>query len=286
MSKVQFLNGILSGKLGGTVYAHNKAGYYVRQYSIPTNPATDAQMAARAVFTNALTGWHGLSDAEKSAWNTFATSNYAAFLPKTGVLYSGFNAFTALRTIAQNGSRLARSYTMDADNAGSPVELTFTEGSFTVPTVAPAMGFSSNIKTSTLEPLPQIMTNASFASDGTGSFEVSFPGLEAVKPFWVDYVGGIDSGYAVFASNALSQGQEFATKPYLHLVGIINPPTVTTGWPVGGSQKVTFTFDTADLDIPSRKLWYVTGDFCKISVVCIGSNGQMQHLNTLAVEIS
>lgn len=79
------------GKLGGVlVFAGWKGIDVAREYVIPSNPQTAAQVTQRSYMTEAVDEWHttgaaALEGADKSAWDRFA-----------GVLgpMSGFNAFT------------------------------------------------------------------------------------------------------------------------------------------------------------------------------------------------
>lgn len=63
-----------SGSLAGTVFSHNKGGMYVRNRSIPTNPATAAQQNVRNALKQLTTGWADLTAAQRLAWSTYATN--------------------------------------------------------------------------------------------------------------------------------------------------------------------------------------------------------------------
>jgi len=62
----------LSGKAGGSVYAHNRGGSYVRNFAVPSNPQTAAQGAARAAFGSFASKWRALTEEERSAWRAAA----------------------------------------------------------------------------------------------------------------------------------------------------------------------------------------------------------------------
>lgn len=64
----------ISGKAGGSVYAHNRGGSYVRNFAVPSNPQTEAQMAARAIFGSFASQWRTLSAAVQKAWREAAPS--------------------------------------------------------------------------------------------------------------------------------------------------------------------------------------------------------------------
>lgn len=68
----------ISGKSGGSVFAHNKNGNYVRRLGIATQPQTAKQTLARSIFGVISKMWGGLSLADREAWKTFGAEH-----PKT-----------------------------------------------------------------------------------------------------------------------------------------------------------------------------------------------------------
>jgi len=63
-----------SGSLDGVTYSRNAFGAYARQRSVPVNPNTPAQTAARTLLTSLSQSWRGLSSAQRNGWNVLATS--------------------------------------------------------------------------------------------------------------------------------------------------------------------------------------------------------------------
>jgi hypothetical protein len=57
------------GKLGGHVFSKNAAGSYMRTKTTPTNPQTSYQTAVRVLFALISSGWSGLSNTVRNAWN-------------------------------------------------------------------------------------------------------------------------------------------------------------------------------------------------------------------------
>lgn len=76
----------ISGKIGGMVYSHNRAGKYIRGMSIPVNPSTARQSVIREAMGDAVAIWGGLTVEQRTAWGV-----YAAAIPYTnrvgGVFY-------------------------------------------------------------------------------------------------------------------------------------------------------------------------------------------------------
>lgn len=68
----------ISGKSGGSVFAHNKNGNYVRRLGIATQPQTAKQTLTRSIFGVISRMWGSLTHAEREAWKTWGAEN-----PKT-----------------------------------------------------------------------------------------------------------------------------------------------------------------------------------------------------------
>lgn len=65
----------ISGKSGGSVFAHNKNGNYVRRLGIATQPQTAKQTLARSIFGVISRMWGSLTQAQREAWKTFGAEN-------------------------------------------------------------------------------------------------------------------------------------------------------------------------------------------------------------------
>lgn len=62
-----------SGSVGGTVFSRNAAGPYMRNRSIPVNPASAFQVVVRNLMAQLTSAWvETLSDTERSLWETYA----------------------------------------------------------------------------------------------------------------------------------------------------------------------------------------------------------------------
>lgn len=72
----------ISGSVGGTTYAHNAGGLYMRARSVPVNPNTGNQTQARNALTALVNAWTStLTAVQRAAW-----SLYAANVPTTNAL--------------------------------------------------------------------------------------------------------------------------------------------------------------------------------------------------------
>lgn len=68
----------ISGKSGGSVFAHNKNGNYVRRLGIATQPQTAKQTLARSIFGVISRMWGALTQEQRDAWKNWGAAN-----PKT-----------------------------------------------------------------------------------------------------------------------------------------------------------------------------------------------------------
>lgn len=58
------------GKLGGHVASKNKSGNYLRTKVTPTNPQTASQTRVRQIFASISSSWSGLSDVQRTSFNS------------------------------------------------------------------------------------------------------------------------------------------------------------------------------------------------------------------------
>lgn len=67
--------GAMSGSIRGVVFSHNKGGAYTRGRTIPTNPTSAKQSAARGVLATLSSQWSTLSAAQRADWELWAGVN-------------------------------------------------------------------------------------------------------------------------------------------------------------------------------------------------------------------
>jgi hypothetical protein len=62
-----------SGSAGGTTWSRNRHGAYIRNRSVPVNPNTDRQVAARNAVRQLTIAWQNtLTQAQRDAWKVYA----------------------------------------------------------------------------------------------------------------------------------------------------------------------------------------------------------------------
>lgn len=85
------------GKLGGHVFSKNRSGNYMRTKVTPVNPQTTFQQNQRSALATLSSGWSGLTNAERDAWNAAVgdfqkTDIFGDLKSPTGKnLYTGLN---------------------------------------------------------------------------------------------------------------------------------------------------------------------------------------------------
>jgi len=75
MAKIKFGFGVsdVRNKLGGSVFARNKGGSYVRTKVTPLNPQSSAQVGARSLLTSLAQAFRSLTQEQITAWNGAVT---------------------------------------------------------------------------------------------------------------------------------------------------------------------------------------------------------------------
>lgn len=101
MAKFTPIAGQISGRVEGVVYSKNRYGHYVRAFRAPKQPGSTPQMQVRAHFLNASTSWRALTEAERAAWNAYASETRRR-LPGGGTgSVTGLASFVSVYTVAR-----------------------------------------------------------------------------------------------------------------------------------------------------------------------------------------
>ncbi len=87
------LIGAISGQLGGSTFAHAKAGPYVRSARRGARPTTQAQSVQQSVFANVVRAWSILSAEQRRQWNRFASLQQRRNRLGISKAYSGYTLF-------------------------------------------------------------------------------------------------------------------------------------------------------------------------------------------------
>jgi hypothetical protein len=121
--KLSALVNQINGSVNGSTFQQGISGQIMRNKPMPVNPRTKYQSWQRNYLMLTLNKWQYLSDAEKTAWNTFATYFNKTQKNNTTRILSGQAVFTYINNI-----RLIHGLaflTAPVYNAGRLVPLTY-----------------------------------------------------------------------------------------------------------------------------------------------------------------
>ena len=102
---VKFGGGVIDarGSIAGNVFSRNRYGNYVRARTTPINPQSGRQSAIRTIVSYVTTLWLGLlTQAQRDAWNVFASNVPTTNKLGESIFLSGFNQFVKSNIVAVN----------------------------------------------------------------------------------------------------------------------------------------------------------------------------------------
>ncbi|MEX0594916.1 MAG: hypothetical protein WD512_00315 [Candidatus Paceibacterota bacterium] len=168
-----FTYGELRGKIGGTVYSRNKSGAYARAKVTPVNPQTVRQQTARYSFGNNSILFQNLSVSAKDCWETFARTHFNPLKGNSTGIYSGGNAFVALRSSINQGNN----YKTVPSGTQGILGVTFTSEVYPVQNEPPAEPTSSTIVDFDSNAYPIELIINSISSIGEIDFGIFLAGI-------------------------------------------------------------------------------------------------------------
>lgn len=275
--------GFLSGKMAGMVFSHNKSGQYVRQYVVPVDPATVAQLQARSKFGNQASNWHSLADSAKALWNGFATT---LFNPKQGSntgQFSGINAFVASNNVIDNFNAILAPDTnydvlLDAVSLGSPTIEPFVY--VTTPATDPFPAVLSDDFADGPSNMVVVEELAQVTPAGNWSLQVQLT-EEQTDLDELTNTFGQAMGFVCYRSEGLNQANQFVTNPFLQALPAI--PAATYGTAGTGSLlrfRVTESLNSGDY-----KTFPTIGQFCQLSLYAVSKFGQLTKIGAVKCEV-
>jgi len=96
MALVQYGGGItqMAGSIAGQTHARNRFGNYIRARTKPVNPKSDRQAKVRAIIAELVERWNEtLSDAQRTAWETYAAAITMKNRLNADIHLTGFNHY-------------------------------------------------------------------------------------------------------------------------------------------------------------------------------------------------
>lgn len=276
MARVQFINAIVSGKVGGAVYAHNKAGSYIRILRKPTNPKSMAQVSARSSFGSGSNLYRSCTIPQRAAYNTFASVLFNPLKAKMGVVYSGQQAANALNIASLAGNSMKRVCTiLFGTDATTP-----TLSGFAALTDPPSYRLASQLSGSLGEPINLSLVTASVTTAGLASMEIATDFIIDNHIIFANPNQTEPVGFSLYMSNPYGGSQQFVTNKFfknLGTTGVIDSFTLVGGTP-GHSININFT--TSDLNIGSSKSWITIGNKVRLTAVLESKSGQLVEIGS------
>lgn len=284
MARVTFMNEILSGKIGGKVYARNGSGFYCRQYVVPVNTSTPAQQAARASWASSATSWHTLTDAQKGTWNDFAQQYFNPKIAQNIGQFNGFQAYCSLKSIVAQADRMGRTGTFTALPTGT---LTQTVEAYVTPNNAPASALQGVVSNGSGAPAsPVTLTSVTVNEDGSYEFTADFLNTPSggLGQGNLESPDGSKLGIAVYISNSKTQAQTVPKNKYNQVLGYTPIGDFAT---TGLTGKTGFTFaSTNNLDPAEYHQFPQAGQYVRATGYLIAQDGRLCPLNSLDVVVS
>lgn len=123
----------VSGSIGGTTFSRNKGGLYTRARSVPVNPNSPAQIAARNAFSSLVNAWTEiLTGTQRDAWDLYALNT-----PVTNV-FGDSKTLTGQQMYIRSNQPRVRDGQPRVDAGPTVFDLgTFTTPSFVISAAAP-----------------------------------------------------------------------------------------------------------------------------------------------------
>lgn len=98
----------VSGSVGGMTGSRNKGGFYLKSRSVPVNPSSPAQTAARLRFQAHSTAWtNTLTQVQRDAWNAWAVTLAWTNSLGDAIQISGQNAFIGANSVLEQAGLAA-----------------------------------------------------------------------------------------------------------------------------------------------------------------------------------
>ena len=141
----------ISGKSGGSVFAHNKNGNYVRRLGIATQPQTAKQTLVRNLFGAVSRMWGNLTQAQRDAWKTWGAEN-----PKT-------DQFGDSRPLTGRQAFISANSNLQSVSLGTLTEPVFSLIPFPI-----ILGISGEINFTTTGDINEAVISADIASGDAG----------------------------------------------------------------------------------------------------------------------
>lgn len=277
MARVTFMNAIVSGKVGGTVYAHNKGGSYMRILRRPTNPKSVAQVMARSNFGSGSNLWRACTAPQRAAYNTFATTFFNPLKARPGVIYSGQQAANALNTACTSADLLIRTTVLKI----ATVTATCTFGTYAGAVACPSYRLAGQIENSVGAPLNLALKSATITTSGTATIVLNADAAIAAAPNFRNVGMTEKIGIGLYMSNPFGGGQSFVSNKFYKFIGTTGPILTNTVTIITPDPTIEVDFTGTELKPANCKTWFTIGNKVRLTAVLISTSGQVVDLGSV-----
>lgn len=282
--------GEMRGKLGSSVFSRNRSGAIIRQYIIPIDVRSTAQLNARASFGSASSSWHSLTSEKKTLWQDFADLGY---VPKNGTnsgQYSGFQAHTSLANVVANASRLPPTTPTIYLN-GSVTPITVEALPFQHLSQPPSFGIRNSflssdgaVELASLS-VDQLDSSAEIGS-AAGNFKISLKFSKSVtfhSGQALEDSGGNSVGFAVYGSSPVAQQQNAIKNDELICLGYF-PAFLYDGTDeLATSIQLRGAIATGIADLHR---FYKVNDWVRMTAYLVSRQGQMFKIGNIMTQVA
>lgn len=272
------------GKLGGFVASRNSFGDYLREFVVPIQPNTPAQLGAKTAFGVASTTWRGLSASEKQIFESFARTTFQPRNKTNRGQYSGQLAFNAIFIQFLNSQRINRAFEVQRESVVLPGGIT------TAPFESPLLATLSSLLTPSYTDgngNPQVGSIIAGTMDFMGGFSFTMQmGNGAGFDFSSFQIAGAGAtGFAVYASSANPvAGMNFRNMEK-YLLGYLEAPSFVV--PSEGDDSENFTMQTLDiLNTLDYQNFPAGNDFVNLSIYAVSNTCQSKLIGRVEVQIN
>lgn len=124
---MKYLDVPSSGSIADRTHSHNRAGQYTRNRRAPVQPVGSGRRAfIRGAFGGGSTAWSGLTDAQRAAWNAFASSHPVTDSLGQAITLTGHQMYVRLYVQAINVAGTPLTDPPTVLSQGSVFPVTFT----------------------------------------------------------------------------------------------------------------------------------------------------------------
>lgn len=277
--------GQMSGKMGGVVFARNKAGDYVRSLTKGINPRTAVQIKARNAFGAVTSLFRQLSASEKTLWQEFADNYYQPREGGNTGQFSGYNAFIALRSVVQQAFRRALEPTISNGSTDISAQVTFTDFE-PMPETPVAGTFAPAVVGTGTESYLLSLSDGQVTQDGKYQVELQVGDGQGHDLGGNKDNSGYEIGLAVYVSygnpdSAMSYSNEFAQN-----LGYIKPWDATDpNTDLLAVETLTLENDTA-FPIGDLKRFALIGEYVLLTVFAVNKYGMLSRIGSKEVQVS